>query len=615
MGFYSSREISALEKPKYLTNEAEAPKGAIRYISIAPPSALQSLQNSFQDYILNFPIQFRAIACIDCQLSDKSKPDLSKVIRRSPSAILQQIFEDELDSRHSPSNRHPDTESPSQHQAQVQYQHRFRPRKSITWDSSIEVKDRTQEELTKYGRTGMVEVKEDWWKDPDQLKACECFLSTGKYLDALMALPCGDVKRTVSLLPPKIVRMIMGISSQVGTMGELAPEEYRDSTDSSDDEPLLISDIGADTGDRNDDANIEIAICDVDVQEMAAHRRLLAEYLDRRLDRHLFCRYSGRLKRPARCPKLELRTQGIEVIYASTKSWGPTAHIVSLATRSDRPLISPIRFSQAYMAMKLYRLGDDCTTQLEFLHDMHGQCLENMANHYVSTKPFISGDRLLLRSQFWIYAHKLEPKSKAYVQNFLNGNWIAPYRPNATMTWACRHINTNPQKYIYDFKHPEEAAKLRRCAECAFEYQIDTVKSIPVSWTSVSPRPITEGFCAVITVWRDFGRCLTPYDPRWAAHFAEYTEPTFTSRFPARNQQLHNPAEEEPANDWELGGIMRAYEGCDELIETERSLHRAVLKIFLSTKEERLEFEERDERKEKLKEIETQRQLEEEDES
>ncbi|PVH73700.1 hypothetical protein DL98DRAFT_519743 [Cadophora sp. DSE1049] len=260
------------------------------------------------------------------------------------------------------------------------------------------------------------------------------------------------------------------------------------------------------------------------------------------------------------------------------------------------------------MAMKLHRLGKGCARQIEFLNDMNGQMLENMTNHFVVTEPFISEDRLLVRTQSWIYAHSLDPESKAYVQAFLNGNCIESYKRNDPMTWACRHLNTDPDGYIYDFDHPEEAAKLRRCNECAFEYQIDTVKSIPRNWTSVSPQPITKDFCAVIAIWRDFGRCPTPYDPRWAAHFVEYTEPYFTSRFPARNQQLRNPAEEEPANDWELGGIMRAYERCDELIETERSLHTSVLRLLLSTEKERKRFEEVDERKEKLKELERQRQ-------
>ena len=47
---------------------------------------------------------------------------------------------------------------------------------------------------------------------------------------------------------------------------------------------------------------------------------------------------------------------------------------------------------------------------------------------------------------------------------------------------------------------------------------------------------------------------------------------------------------------------------CDELIETERSLHRSVLKLLLSTEEQRKVLESADVRKENLRELESKSQ-------
>ena len=584
MGSNPSREGSALKKRKARTDEAELPTKAARLASIPISEATLTAHAKTRDGIPCQPKKSSIMAFLDCRLSNKIKSWTSKLMGSNPSATLQQSSE---------RNMAPTSEPLGYDQAQVQYQNRPGHRRSITWDSTIEFIDRPQSQISKYARTSTVEMEIDWWKYPVQLKACECFLSTGEYLDAFMALSYEDVRKIVCLLPPEIVNMVLSISAKVGRMEELTPEEYQDGMEYAD-SPRTVS---------NADADAE---SEEDALEIVAHRRLLAEYLDSRLEAYLFCRYSGVLKRPASCPKRELSRQTPETLYEATRGCGPTAHILSLETRSDRSLISPIRFSQVYKAMKLHRLGKGSARDISFLDLMYGYLLDDKINHYIVIDPFILDDRLLLRTQYWTSAHILEAERKAYIQAFLNGN-CPSWGQKLPMAWACRHLNTSSSNY--DFDHPEEALKLRRCNECAFEYQIDTVKQIPVNWTSVSPAQIAnESFCAVVTTWRDFGRCLTPYDPRWAAHFVEYTEPYFTTCFPADNQQLRNPNEEEPANDWELGGIRRAYERCDELIETERSLHRSVLKLLLSTEEQRKVLESVDARKEKLRELESKSQ-------
>jgi len=586
MGSSSSRGNSASRKRKARITEAELPKKAARHSSIPTPEATLTAHANIRNEIPDQPRKFPMMAFLDCRLLIKIRSWTSKLMGSNPSVTLQQSSEGDAV---------PNPEPLCHDQAQVQYQNRPGHRRTITWDPTIEFKDRPQSQISNYARTSTVEVEIDWWKDPVQLKACESFLSTGKYLDAFMSLSYEDVRKIVCLLPPEIVNMVLSISAKVGRMEELMPEEYQDGVDYVD-SPRTVS---------NADADAE---SEEDAREMVDCRRVLAEYFDSRLDGYLFCRYSGVLKRPASCPKRELSRQTLDSLYESTRGWGPTAHIVSPETRSDRPLISPIRFSQAYRAMKLHCLGKGSTRDIFFLDLMHGYLLDDKINHYVVTDPFISDDRFLIRTQYWIYAHNLDPESNTYVQAFLNGN-CPSWGQEIPMAWACRHFSTNSNVPIYDFDRPEEAARLRRCNECAFEYQIETVRQIPVNWTSVSPAQIAdESFCAVVTLWRDFGRCLTPYDPRWAAHFVEYTEPYFTSCFPAENQQLRNPDKEEPANDWELGDIRRAYERCDELIETERSLHRSVLKLLLSTEEQRKVLESADVRKENLRELESKSQ-------
>ncbi|KAL2072388.1 hypothetical protein VTL71DRAFT_11731 [Oculimacula yallundae] len=520
-----------------------------------------------------------------------------------------------------------------------------RPRKSISWHPTVTDSNRTQTDLENYHEL-VYGPNKFWWEDQHLLKACESVLtSPGKLLDAFMVLSPEDVNNIVVELPVPIRKMAMEISRQLADNRDMLEWEGEDSMEGSevdeelmmiyetwktaeyatgdegpigghdsskdaedatgdeksmrgsgssehnsekteDEEPLDVDSETQKTKDQSRELYNRVDISYIAPEESLAHRRALLEYLDSRLDQFIFCRYLGAIQVPAVSPLSIQRDADPTSVDGMTKRHGPTSYIVSHFNCKTRPFLSPIRFSQASMAMKEYRLGQNPKRWIRTLKDFDVH-YGKTANHCVSLDYWITNDRLLVRTQSWIYAHSDTPQAEKIRRNFLNGEIIPAYDNGNIMSWMCRHLMSNPDKHLFDFMNPQESAKLQRCKECAMEYRIDVVKSIPVNYTSVTHHPLIN-FCAVVTVWRDFGRCLSPYDPRWAAHFSEYESGSFTSHFPVEKQAARCASEEECATDWELGGIMRAYEGSDDYhVATELSLRGPILKWLVSTEESR----------------------------
>lgn len=92
------------------------------------------------------------------------------------------------------------------------------------------------------------------------------------------------------------------------------------------------------------------------------------------------------------------------------------------------------------------------------------------------------------------------------------------------------------------------------------------------------------GMVIVISCWRDFGSCRSVLDERWRAHFREYESLVSGEDGGERWRDEEN---EQPAQDWELGGIKRAFEGIEgyagEGEETEGDLKWA-LEEFMGRK-------------------------------
>ncbi|CZS98062.1 uncharacterized protein RAG0_06946 [Rhynchosporium agropyri] len=494
------------------------------------------------------------------------------------------------------------------------------PKKTVSWHRSVADISRSQREMQDY-RGHDFEIVKEWWEDDWQLKVCEFSLTKqGKLLDAFIGLDEEDVGAIVEYLPSRIRNMVMEISTSVsqwgneeGDRGEKSSDgkqgdEDKDEAPSKEEDSLERAEPVSDAeGSCEDfievftrDAEIENEVQENDHDDTAAaadklvHQRSLLEFWDSHLEEYIFCRYQGTVRQPAPCPLPILRMKDISDVDDLYKTYGPTAYIVSHEDLPHRPLISGIRFSQAYMALKMYRLGENPKPWIRSLTSYAGTCGKS-TNVITTSESWVAKDRLLLRTQSWLYAHNLYPQTRKIIRNFLNGEHVPAYDSGTIPSWICRHLSADPERRLWNFTQLEESAELRRCKECALEYRIDVVKSIPSNWSSINHHSVKQAFCAVVTVWRDFGRCLTPYDPRWTAHFQEYETEDFKRRFPAQNQAVRDAGEEESAAmDWELGGIVRAFEGTDEyLVDLELSLQDTLLSPLVSTEEGRnIEIEE-----------------------
>ncbi len=421
---------------------------------------------------------------------------------------------------------------------------RSRTRKVVTWAPEVVFINHTQMQLQKYLSLDL--PKEiDWWEIQTEVDAFAATLRSGKLLKAVQDIPSQEMNRIADGLPVSLMSAVKKVTSDI--RGNMA-EDY---------------DIRSDNGD--------------DELELVTYRRELLQYLDTRLDNLMFCRYDGCMVEPDTCPRSEMQRQGINDVYELGPAFGPAGHIVNDWDRSDRPLAWPICFSQAYMAMKYDRVGKDGRLWVSSLSTHLAYSVLGMANHWWSSVPLLRDDRLLVRTQSWIYIPNLDATSRKYAQSFMSGAKMEEYAGAITsdqITWSCRHLNAAPHlKPMYDFENPDSTAYIRNCTECAMEYQIDTLKSIPIlRFLRPNYMVSNNAFCALITVWRDFGRCLTPYDPRWQAHFIEYERDEFRHNFPADEQIARSEEEEECATDWPVGGIRRAFEGVDEYMDFEYAL-------------------------------------------
>lgn len=215
----------------------------------------------------------------------------------------------------------------------------------------------------------------------------------------------------------------------------------------------------------------------------------------------------------------------------------------------------------------------------------HSYSAADIANHIVESKGFIRDDRLLVRTQYWVYAHDMtDSQTKGYVQQYLSGEKRTS-DIMIQMTWACRHIGSIP----YDLDKPTAHSQVNRCTQCAMEWQIDMLRTIP-SISGDEDRAVPEkALCAVVTTWRDIGRCLTPFDPRFQAHFEQFEGQWFKNNFKVEDQKMRKVEEEECATDWTPGEIKRAYEGMDEYGSDELARRERHMLFLFSTLAERKE--------------------------
>jgi hypothetical protein len=186
------------------------------------------------------------------------------------------------------------------------------------------------------------------------------------------------------------------------------------------------------------------------------------------------------------------------------------------------------------------------------------------------------GLRLLHRKQDWFFGTgKDMEKLETAVRQAL---WLQAPASLRPYPGVCRHFKRKEIHFnlLYFFSSIPGPSKLYRCDECALEWQIDMVDIKTEN---------SSGLALVFTVWRDLGRCLSPFDPRWTAHFEEYEGDEYKMGV----FRLHDETEpnkgwredEEPVNDWALGGIRKAFEMDEDWeLDVEACLTRKHLKLL-----------------------------------
>jgi hypothetical protein len=186
------------------------------------------------------------------------------------------------------------------------------------------------------------------------------------------------------------------------------------------------------------------------------------------------------------------------------------------------------------------------------------------------------GLRLLHRKQDWFFGTGKDMKKlEIAVRQAL---WLEAPASLKPYPGVCRHFKRAGIHFnlLFFFASIPGPSKLYRCDECALEWQIDMVDIKTEN---------SSGLALVFTVWRDLGRCLSPFDPRWTAHFEEYEGDEYKrDYFYLHDETGPNKGwreDEEPVNDWALGGIRKAFEmDQDWKLDVEACLTRKQLKLL-----------------------------------
>jgi hypothetical protein len=183
------------------------------------------------------------------------------------------------------------------------------------------------------------------------------------------------------------------------------------------------------------------------------------------------------------------------------------------------------------------------------------------------------GLRLLHRKQDWFFGTGKDMKKlKTAVRDAIWLQGEGPY------PGVCRHFERKDLqlRLLYFVASIPGPSTLYSCDECALEWQIDVVDIKTEN---------SSGQAFVFTIWRDLGRCLSPFDPRWTAHFEEYDGDEYKNNF----YHLHDEKgpikgwreDEEPVNDWALGGVRKAFERDEDWeLDVEVCLTKKHLKLL-----------------------------------
>jgi hypothetical protein len=249
--------------------------------------------------------------------------------------------------------------------------------------------------------------------------------------------------------------------------------------------------------------------------ELESHKQMLKQYVLNFLDEKTNRRY---LCRPCELFHFIPWHRYSSMAPILEKDY-PSQLVLNRNSSLRRLFIAPFRFSQIQYAMKLFRHGMFYSHRLKpLLHALpeigtNLWCVRTSEVYPVADEEH--GERLLSRIQNWYHTSPdIEtPLSEKGMKNIaqLMGR-------DSSMTHLCSHLmkrypkDKNHGFILWDFEDLDSNHRVRKCEHCALEYRYD--------WYEAGQ----YGSGLVLTTWRDFGKCLTPFDPRWRAHFEEYDD-------------------------------------------------------------------------------------------
>jgi hypothetical protein len=312
-----------------------------------------------------------------------------------------------------------------------------------------------------------------------------------------------------------------------------------------------------------------------DPDELKSYKQLLKQYLlnylDEKTNQRYLCRASE-LFHLTSWHRYNLATPSFSIEC-------PSQQVLNCNPSIHRLFIAPFRFSQIQHAMKLFRHGMSYGKRLKPLPNAlpeigtNFSCVRTSEVYPVADEEH--GERLFSRIQNWYH-------TSPDIENPLSEKEMKRLGPlmgrDSSMTHLCSHLmeryskDKNQGFILWDYDDLDSNPRVRRCEHCALEYRYD--------WYEAGQ----YGSGLVLTTWRDFGKCLTPFDPRWRVHFEEYDDiapvPDHVAKFRKVFARFECPGSDSRSKDeeklrwlvdmepaapsWEVGQIQKMFEGNDE---------------------------------------------------
>jgi len=178
----------------------------------------------------------------------------------------------------------------------------------------------------------------------------------------------------------------------------------------------------------------------------------------------------------------------------------------------DRARIFGFQFSQFQMAMKFHRLG------LETAHYLTELCTLWEAHTYGNGGNRKFCEARIINSSFYLRTQyrsskRLEQLSEPRANHLrpctsIHDSFDLPYYERSVLIKIMRCKMAHHYGEICSF-----CSGIHQCPRCATEFKVEVESALGPLYTFI------------ITVWQEFGACLTPFDHKWKDHFTSGPAP------------------------------------------------------------------------------------------